>query len=376
MPWPPQLSALLARADSRAAQALRWGLCGLRASLRAMREEVPLDPGCDDLRGILTELDALLEAPRPSGAADTAELPAVGLTSDAPRLLPLVQAAAADPRLREALRRRPLRDDSDPNIWNDIQCLLLRLPPAAAGEWRRRCLSVAEQAGARPDEARAAALPLGRDEAIYPGLTGTVEAPGLRSAVSAPADPRVSAPPAPDKDVRFLAGVTSACLWFVENDPQLHHCLASVFRFGLAPLAGDQRERYVAELLRLWGRVSAGAGKGPSPQGLKDRLDLDEALHSLVYQPPADPASWWGRLLAEARDTVFRERDRVVQAGYSAHLQSLSGIFADVNRLAPGSLEVDFGTPGEVAACLRLWARLEGEELKGRVLYRPPREDV
>jgi hypothetical protein len=109
---------------------------------------------------------------------------------------------------------------------------------------------------------------------------------------------------------------------------------------------------------------------------LKARLDLDEALHSLVYQPPADPGSWWGRLCGEARATLLRERDRAVRAGCPAHLQLLSGSFADVNRLAPDSLEVDFGVPGEVAACLRVWARVDGEEIRGRVLYRPPREEA
>jgi hypothetical protein len=202
---------------------------------------------------------------------------------------------------------------------------------------------------------------------IYPGLTGTVEATGLRSASSAALDPRVGAPP--DADLRFLAGVTSAWLWFIDHDPRLHHCLGGVFRFGVPPLSGDQRTRYQAELLRIWERVCA-AGSKDAAGGLKDRLDLDEALHSLVYQPPADPASWWGQLQGQARATLLEARDGAVQAGCHVHLQLLGGNFADVNRLAPNSLEVDYGAPGEVVVCLRVWARIDGEELKGRVLYR------
>jgi hypothetical protein len=80
-------------------------------------------------------------------------------------------------------------------------------------------------------------------------------------------------------------------------------------------------------------------------------------------------------LQAQARATLFQARDRAVQAGCHVHLQLLGGNFADVNRLAPGSLEVDYGVPGEVVVCLRVWARIDGEELKGRVLYRPPREE-
>jgi hypothetical protein len=57
------------------------------------------------------------------------------------------------------------------------------------------------------------------------------------------------------------------------------------------------------------------------------------------------------------------------------HLQVLGGSFAEINHLAQDSLQVDFGVPGEVAVCLRVWARIGGEEIKGRVLYRSPREE-
>jgi hypothetical protein len=369
MPWPEPVGLLLARPDSRASQALRWGLRGLRASLQAALDEVPDDAGCAELRRLLAEVDTLLEQ---TGSGPSV-VPLPSAPSAGPRLLPLAEAVTADPRLGEMLRGAPIRTGSDDEIWNDFQRLLLRAPPDLADGWRQRCMTLATQLGARADDARTEALPLGHDGVIYPGLSGAVEATGLRSAASL--DPRVSAPP--DGELRFLAGVTSAWLWFVEHDPHLRHCLRGVFRFGLAPLTGDQRQRYVAELLRLWERTRAGAARTQGlGERLKERLDLDEALHSLVYQPPADPASWWGRLQAQARDTLFQVRDRVAGAGCQVHLQVLGGSFADINRLAPDSLEVDYGVPGEVAACLRAWARIEGEELKGRALYRPPQEEA
>ena len=61
MAWPEPLVPLLARSDSRASQALRWGLRGLRASLQAVLEEVPQDPGCEQLRALLAELEPLLD---------------------------------------------------------------------------------------------------------------------------------------------------------------------------------------------------------------------------------------------------------------------------------------------------------------------------
>ena len=390
MPWPSPIDRLLARSDSRAAQALRWGLRGLRASLRAALDDIPDDPGCEDLRELLSALDSLLQ---PGSAYAGPSLPVDELTpasvqarsagegeatlacasdldgSGAPRLLPLARAIAADPRFREALVRSPLREGTDDEIWNDVQRLLLRVAPELAEEWRQPCLTHARQAGARPDDSQADVLPLGRDEVIYSGLTGAVLASGLRSAAAAALDARVPEPAT--EELRPLAGVVSASLWFIEQDPHLHHALQSVFRFGVPALAGEQRQRYVAELLRRWERLRSAV---QARDRLKAQLDLDEALQSLVYQPLVHARSWWGRLQGQVRDQLLQARDRAAGAGCHAHLQQLGGSFADVNRLAPDSLQVDFGVPGEVAACLRLWARLDGEELTGRVLYRSPAE--
>jgi hypothetical protein len=384
MPWPQQIDRLLARADSRAAQALRWGLRGLAASLQAAVHDVPDDPGREEVRELMAAVDTLLG---PTGVASDATLPAAEAGESlpcaaelplgaetpegAPRLLPLARAVAADPRFREELRLARLREGTDDEVWNDVQRLLLRVAPELAEEWLPRCRSYAEQAGSRPDDARANSLPLGREEVIFPGLTGAAQATGLRSTAAAALDSRMSG--LTGEEIRTLAGIVSTYLSFIEKDPDLHHCLQAVYRFGIAPLTGEQRQRYAAELLRRWERVRS-AGQAPKER-FKAHLDLDEALHSLVYQPPVDARSWWGRLQSQARDGLLQARDRAARAGCQVHLQLLGGSFADVNRLAPDSLQVDFGVPGEVAACLRVWARIDGEELKGRVLYRSPREE-
>lgn len=387
MPWPEPLGQLLRRADSRAAQALRWGLCGLRASLQTVLQEAPDDPGSAELRDLLLELgplvDRRVDSPGPvlppDGTSDRSASGNVGATAGSPRLLPLARAIAADARLHADRSGSPLRDGSDDEIWNDVHRLLLRVPPGLAAEWRRRCLQQAEQAGGRADEAAAAVLPSGRDESLYPGLRGDIQAAGLRAGVAL--DPRVGSPA--DSDLGVLASIASVCLWFLEHDPHLCHCLRNVFRFGVTPLTGEQRERYVAELLRLWERLrqatpgpQAAAGRQEWKDWLRIGIDFDETVHSLVYQPPAAPTSWWGRLQGQAREALFRMRDRALQAGCPVHLQALGGNFADISRLAPDSLQVDFGVPGEVTVCLRVWARLDGEELKGRVLYRSPQEEA
>jgi hypothetical protein len=362
--------------------------------LQAVLLDLPEDPGCEQLRALLAELDPLLDLAEERGTQRaTGEAPGDSRsTLHGPRLSPLARAVAKDERFHAALECAPIPAGSDEEIWNGVQRLLLRVPPHLAEEWRHRCQEIADHAGGRLDEWAALVLPLPWDEAIYPGVTGEIRAAGLRAAPAAALDPRLAAPA--DVDLRVLAGITSTCLWFVDHDPHLYHCLKSVFRFGMVALTGEQRERYVAELLRLWERVRTAneEQKGaipsrmeePSPfaplrqplkEHLKALLDLDEALHSLVYQPSAAPDSWWARLQDQARQALFQARDRAIQAGTAVHFQLLGGNFADVNRLAPDSLQVDFGVPGEVSACLRVWARIDGEELKGRVLYRSPEED-
>jgi hypothetical protein len=377
MPWPEQIELLLGTPDSKASQALRWGLRGLRASLQAALEDGPDSAGSEELRRLLTELDCVLRGAWPP-FSPTLPLDTPGSTlpddrsTDSPRLLPLARAIAADPRFRVEVERAPIRNSSDDEIWNDVQCLLLHVAPNVADEWRRRSLKYAEESGGHADEAQAAILPLARDEVIYPGLGGGIRAVGLRSSLAAALDPRMTAPQ--DADLRTLAGVVSSALWFIEHDPHLCHCLQSMFRFGVSPLASEQRERYAAELLRFWERTNV-PRQEPKAR-LKNLLDLDEAIHSLVYQPPAAPDSWWSRLQGQSRDGLFQARDRAVQAGCAVHLQLLGGSFAAINRLAPDSLQVDFGEPGEVSACLRVWARIDGEQSKGRVLYRSPQEEA
>jgi hypothetical protein len=77
MSWPEPIASLLARPDTRPAQALRWGLHGLRASLRAALEDGPADAGADDLRALLAELAPLVDQARSAATLplDNAQIP-------------------------------------------------------------------------------------------------------------------------------------------------------------------------------------------------------------------------------------------------------------------------------------------------------------
>src|SRR5262249_34707130 len=155
----------------------------------------------------------------------------------------------ADPVLRAYLNAAPPRNGSDDDLWNEAHLLLLHVPVEVARKWHSEWEARARELGARTNGSQSAQVPLPRDEELYPGLDGAVQATGLRTSALAPLDPRIKAPS--DGNLRFLASVVSTWIWFADHDPRLCHCLKSVFRFGITPQDDAQRERYQAELLRL-----------------------------------------------------------------------------------------------------------------------------
>jgi hypothetical protein len=365
MNWDEPLRRLLARPAATTGQAVHWGLLGFRACLEAALQAAPDDPGAGDVRLLLEQL-AWVQAPPAAACATALSAPttaAPGPATAAGWLTALADEVRGHAHLRAVLGEIHLRSGSDADTWADLNHLFLRLPPPQDRQWRDYCVKRAEEVGARI-AAPAITLPLPWTEEVYPALVGTVRAPGLATATAAP-----------DDDHHLLAGVVKSCLWFAENDPSLGHALKSVYSFSWKSLRDREQARlYAQELLRRWHRVEAAPAPPPAPQAcdwLKDRLDLDEAVHSLLHLPPAAPGSWWDRLRNTARLALFRARDRAT--GCTAYFQTLGGNFAAITRLADReSLGVPFGTPGEVVACLRVWARLNTDELKGRVLYRPP----
>ena len=104
---------------------------------------------------------------------------------------------------------------------------------------------------------------------------------------------------------------------------------------------------------------------------LRARLDLDEAIHSLTYLPCVNRFSWWGKLQQEARRTLEAAAQQARQAGISVQIRPLWGTYADVYPFSKDDLQVDIGgVAGEVSACLRVYAKINDEELRGRVLFR------
>jgi len=267
-----------------------------------------------------------------------------------------------------------LQSSSDAQLWNEIQRKLLRVPKNVAQSWRERALMLAHEAGAIPDwsERSLLALPFIRDEAIYPGLTGTIQARGLRFSTNKPLHPRVQGGML-DGDLYFLACIVSICLKFIESDRSLHHAFKSIYRFGVKSLHSDPEEsnQYINALIDCFRRVQKAEESSDAITILQARLDLDEAIHSLVFLPPGDRYSWWGKLQQESRRTLDKVVKKVRNAGYKAQIRPLWDSYADIYTLSNDDYELDSGgIPMEVLACLRVYAQIDQEVYPGRVLFR------
>ncbi len=359
---------------------------GLQASLKVALAESASDPGASACADVLSELEQLLAPASPQKPPNenilspaNNDYPWDNVFEPAPQAKPagsrlldsLRDAFVSDAELRSYLGDFQLQSSTDSDLWGEIQRKLLRVPETLAKSWRERALALAQEAGATPDSSFCLKLPFSRDEILYPGLTGTVGALGLCLSASVPNDPRI-AKGSLDGDLSFLADVVSVCLKFIELEPSLHHAFKRVYRFGVKSLnSPEEQSKYMAALTDCFRRYRETEANPDPVLALRHRLDLDEAINSLVFLPPAERDSWWGKLQLESRRTLKHVAERARNPNCNVRLLQLSGLYADVCNLSKDDLELDSGgIPGEVVTCLRVYARIGQEELPGRVLFR------
>jgi hypothetical protein len=384
--------------QSELARLLRFSLHGLIASLNAalVNANASTDPGIPACQELLNELTALLKSPADPQTTEppsTPDLPQTGETIFEPvlpddsshsapipalRLGSLQAAILSDPDLQSylgQLQPSDLKDHTDAKLWNEIQHLLLRVPTAMADAWRARISELLQTMDITEDKTDTTLIkiPASRDNVIYPGLTGSVQASGLGWSTCEPFNKELQVN-ASDEDLYLLAGIVSTCIQFIETDTSLHHALKSIDRFGIRSLnAESERSKYIAVLIDRFKRVQTLETSSDNELRLRARLDLDEAIHSLVYLPPvARDSSWWSKLQQEARRTLSSK-----SSDYNAKIRPLWGLYADICHFSKDDLELDLGgIPGEVSACLRVYAKINEKIFPGRVLFRSLRRGV
>ncbi|MDJ0735983.1 MAG: hypothetical protein QNJ47_18280 [Nostocaceae cyanobacterium] len=394
------LHQLLAVENSELAQLLKFSLCGLKAALEQAQKDFPQDPGVQICNQVVQDIQTLLQPPvqppPPSRETNQSQNPVLPpkpddsgedippMTSPANisihptptselKLNPLKSDFNSDPELTRYLGDSPLQSQTDPDLWNEIQRQLLRVPEQMADFWRQKALNCAEKVGAKEDKSNLVQLPFIRNQDIYPGLAGSIQTTGLCFSTQAPLEPEFYQQNI-SEDLRLLASLVSICKKFIHIEPNLHHALKTVNRFDVISLHSnsEQRIKYIEALINRFQRTLKAEENGNILLILHAWIDIDEAINSLVFVPPAERYSWWGNLKQKSRRIILQKvRQRAKEAGCDVQIRQLSGLYADVHSLSKEDLPMKVGgIPGEVLACLRLYARINQEEFPGRVLYR------
>ncbi|GCL37956.1 hypothetical protein SR1949_30690 [Sphaerospermopsis reniformis] len=369
------LQQLLATENSQISQLLKLSLYGLQATLNQARIEYPNDPGNDLCENVILEIHNLLE---PEVITESPENVVIDeakpeqLLNVLNVLNELREVFNTDLELNFYLGNAPLQSQNDGDLWNEIHRKLLRVPEDLATNWKKRALEMAQKVGATEDYINIEHFPFVRDEIIYPGLNGTVQAKGLCLSKKAFFKSEI-APLYNSEDLQLLAGFLLLYTKFIEIDPDLHHALKSVFSFDVVSLKSqpEQRQLYLEVLSDRLQRTQKTEENTDPIINLRAWIDMDEAIHSLVFVPPAERYSWWGKLQQESRRILKKVANKAIKASHDVKIRQLSGLYADICAYSKDDVQLDHGgTPGEVLTCLRLYTRINQEEHPGRVLFR------
>ena len=373
------LNKLLDTKNSKLAWLLRLKLLGLRTELQeALKTEVS-DPGSSACRELLQELDVILNSHNGSNNTEEDSLWSDVFEPVKNQSLPqLPKKIQLKPIAENILQHKELSpyigeynfyNNDDAQLWNEMQRLILRVPQTQADKLRSQISSQLITLSTTEDTASLQQLPFPTSEHIYSGLKGNIQASGLCFSNTIDFDERLQTQRS-GTELDILAGVVSTCLKFIEVDPHLHHALRSVDRFGIRSLRLADKPKYVATLIERFQKVKV-TFNTINLVALRARLDLDEAIHSLTYLPCVDRFSWWGNLQHEARRTFDTAAQQARQAGINVQIRPLWGTYADIYPFSKDDLQIETGgIPGEVSACLRVYAKINDEILPGRVLFR------
>ncbi|NET01202.1 MAG: hypothetical protein F6K61_11640 [Sphaerospermopsis sp. SIO1G1] len=375
------LKELLAMQNSRISQALKLSLYGLEATLNQAKLEYPDDPGSELCEQLISEIKEILTSPT---ITENIEILDNQKLTEHTENLALIESQSSN--LLDELRTRfendlelkiylgyaPLESQSDNELWSEIHRKLLRVPEDVATIWRNRALEIAQKVGATRDYVNMEHLPFARDEILYPGLSGTVEARGLCLSKKLLLKSEISEN-YQSEELQLLAGFLLLYEKFIDIDPELNHALKSVFGFDIVSLKSqpEQHQLFLQTLSDRLQRTQKYEENTDPILILSAWIDIDEAIHSLVFLPPADRYSWWGKLQQESRKVLKKLADQARKAGYDIKIKQLSGLYADICAYTKDDLQLDYGgTPGEVLACLRLYVKINQEENPGRVIFR------
>lgn len=354
--------------NSNLSNTLKFGLHGLCASLVAAKNQFPDDPSISLCNELIAELEEILNFPN-------IEADPPVLSSDKFMLKSLKDYVTQNQNLKIYLGEKFLvQSETDEDLWQEIQLFLLRIPEQIAAQLKDEILKQIPD-GVKLWPQSKLSIPYYKDEQVFPGLANGIKAKGLNFSTKTDLDSRLN-PQNQEltEDIAYLGKIVSACLKLIELDSSnLYHAFEKVYQFGLMSLSKqEERERYVRALIQSFHRVIEPSQDIVS--NLNNHIALDEAIHSLVYNPLAAEDSWWGNLQKESRNKLQLFFKQARKEGHNVFIRSLSGdyrnVYKDTNR--DQDIPLDQGeTPGKVLTCLRVYSSIQGKVFPGRVIYRP-----
>ncbi|MBD2483945.1 hypothetical protein [Planktothrix sp. FACHB-1365] len=354
--------------NSNLSNTLKFSLHGLRASLVAAKNQFPDDQSISLCNELIAELEEILnltniEADPPVPSSDNFMLKS------------LKDYVTQNQDLKIYWGDKFLvQSETDEDLWQEIQLFLLRVPEKIVDHLKDEILKQMPD-GVRFWSPSKLNIPYYKDKQVFPGLAKGIKAKGLNFSTQTDLDSRLN-PQNQEltEDIAYLGKIVSACLKLIDLDSSnLYHAFEKVYQFGLMSLSKqEERERYVRALIQSFHRVIEPSQDIVS--NLNNHIALDEAIHSLVYNPLAAEDSWWGNLQQEYRNKLQLFFKQARKEGHNVFIRSLSGdyrdVYKDTNR--DQDIPLDQGeTPGKVLTCLRVYSSIQGKVFPGRVIYRP-----
>jgi hypothetical protein len=354
--------------NSNLSNTLKFGLHGLCASLVAAKNQFPDDPNISLCNELIAELEEILNLP-------DIEVDTPVPSSDNFLLKSLKNYVTGNQDLRKYLGDKfSVKSEIDEDLWQEIQLFLLRIPEKIADQLKDE-ISKQIPDGVKLWPQSKLNIPYCKDKQVLSGLANGIKAKGLYFSKQTDLDSRLN-PQNKEltEDIAYLGKIVSACLKLIELDSaNLYHAFETVYRFGLMSLSQqEERDRYVRALIQSFDRVIEPSQDIVS--NLKNYIALDEAIHSLVYNPLAAQDSWWGNLQKESRNQLKLFFKEAKKEDYNLLMRSLSGDYRDVYQDTNKDQDIPLdqgGTPGKVLICLRVYSKIQGKEYPGRVIYRP-----
>lgn len=371
------LEELVSKEESSLTRGARAAISGLAHTLDNLLRAFPNDPAAHRARAAVSYLNSLAlrgvarESPSEgmpvAGSAEAySKHPTPSDTSRSPSEL-LLQTWSRTKEWDRWIGR--LKETSLEDLPRLLWLVTHRLPAETAKKWQEEWVATFKPS---MSEKTAIAIAGPLDRLLCPPLPrGT---PAVRMDPTVPLEGHLAAESSAYPIAHHMARVVSAILWFLENDPALEHAWSSLNRFGVSSVSEANRIRYRDALLQRLEYVRQAEQENNCKSLLIAWADLDEGIHSLLFEPLPHPESTFSLVAKASRDCIALLHQRAAQAQVAWHVRVPSGSYSQSCGLSNPMSDVELqsgGAPGDIVRCLRVYSKIDKTTYPARLAYRP-----